>query len=89
MTANETPNTRSEEAVMPGVMTGNAADHGTLHAAARICGAGRQADAGQNGGCRDDHRFHHQILLVLAGVSAGQFLLVPPGKTCGGARYPS
>jgi hypothetical protein len=56
MTANQTPSARSEEAMVPGDMTGNAANHGTLHAAvARICWAGRQTDGGQDRGCRNDH----------------------------------
>src|SRR5437588_12418606 len=41
MTADQASGTRSEEAVVSGDMTDNTADHGTPHAAAGICGAGR------------------------------------------------
>lgn len=68
MTTDQTSSTRSEEAVVPGDMTDNAADHSTLDAAlAGICRAGRRADSEQNRGYPNHHRFHRQVILVLGG----------------------
>jgi len=56
MTVNETSDTRSEEAMVPGDVTDNAANHGTLYAAVgRTCRVGREPDRSQHRGCRNDH----------------------------------
>ncbi len=51
MAADGTPNTRSEEAVVPGNMTGNATNYSAAHAAGCVCWNRRQADGGQHRGC--------------------------------------
>jgi hypothetical protein len=56
MMLDETSSTRSEEAMVAGGMTNNAANHGTRRTtAARICRAGRPTDGDQKRGCRNDH----------------------------------
>ena len=62
MSPDQAPCRCSKEAMMSDDVARNAADHGPLHTAARICRAGRKADDSQHCGCRYDNRFLHQIL---------------------------